>query len=359
MTTVTERRRERHKARGFLRVESSLPRVAGCGAFAAGGSGAGVAVKVSDGRAGFAGLAHCGSVWACPCCSATIASARTTEIAAALREADRQGLSATMVTLTMRHNKRQPLWRLWEALSTAWSATTSGRGWATDVEDLALVGWFRVVEVTYGVNGWHVHIHAVMLSEAAGGDAFADELLGRMFARWARALKRRGLSSPLLQAQDARPVDMFEGVSEYLAKGTYSATTGAALELTRGDLKRGRGESSRTAFGLLAGVMHDGDADDLDLWHEYERASKGRRQLTWSKGLRARLVLPLDPMTDEEIVAVDLGGVVVMVLAAETYRWLDVYRQSALFLEVVEESIPSALAWLDVRQLVYAVPDGG
>jgi hypothetical protein len=50
-----------------------------------------------------------------------------------------------------------------------------------------------------------------------------------------------------------------------------------------------------------------GDADDLAVWREYERANKGRQAITWSKALRA--LLAITDRTDEgDSGAEEVGG---------------------------------------------------
>ena len=52
--------------------------------------------------------------------------------------------------------------------------------------------------------------------------------------------------------------------------------------------------------------MTDGDVQALELWHEYEQATKGTRSLVWSPGLRLGLIarcnltLSTDEKDDEE-----------------------------------------------------------
>jgi hypothetical protein len=81
--------------------------------------------------------------------------------------------------------------------------------------------------------------------------------------------------------------------------------------LARADLKRGRNQS-RTPLEVLRDFLTWGDAADLALWHEYEKATEGRSAIRWSKGLRA-LLLPDAPveLTNEEIAAEEVGGDVI------------------------------------------------
>jgi hypothetical protein len=95
---------------------------------------------------------------------------------------------------------------------------------------------------------------------------------------------------------------------------TSADGTGMALgrELTQGQRKVARkAYGTRPARALLADACDDGDADSLALWQEYERATKGLRSISWSRGLRALYGLG-DERSEQEIVDDDRGGVAVM-----------------------------------------------
>jgi hypothetical protein len=265
-------------------------------------------------RAGFAGLSTCGSVWSCPVCAEKILARRQDEIRRALSVWGGLGGRVAFVTLTMRHRKGQPLGALWDSLSYAWGATTSGRRWRETCERYGVDGWLRVVETTEGAHGWHVHVHAAILLPVTTTADDVDRLHARMVGTWTAALRRRGLTAApggqhaKLWTGSAGDPTGGSGLGSYFAKGDYVDQVDAgklALELARGDLKTGKG-GNRTPFQILGDFIDQGDADDLDLWTEWEKASKGRRFLTWSRGLRDRL-LEVPEQTDEEIVLEELG----------------------------------------------------
>lgn len=321
----TGRRETRLAARRVLWAESGLDRLRACGNRTVGD----VALKVSGvgatRTAGFTGLSTCGSVWACPVCSAKIAAHRQAEIALAVKEAQQRGWDVLLVTLTMRHRAGQRLKSLWDGLGHAWHKVTSGRGWVNDQAAYGVQGWLRVVEATYGDNGWHVHVHALVFVDRRACPLIADtptDLGASMFARWRDALIGRGFAAPLAGSGglDVRLLTGdASGLGDYFTKAVYSPSERAGLEVARGDLKGARG-GNRTPFRLLEDVVRHGDADDLDTWHEWERASKGRRQLTWSKGLRSQLC-PAPELTDLEAAEADQGGDVLLVLNDSRTAW--------------------------------------
>jgi hypothetical protein len=57
---------------------------------------------------------------------------------------------------------------------------------------------------------------------------------------------------------------------------------------------------------------------NLVLWREYERATKGRQAITWSKGLRQ--LLAVTERTDEEIAAEEIGGEDLAVIHGDDWR---------------------------------------
>jgi hypothetical protein len=75
-------------------------------------------------------------------------------------------------------------------------------------------------------------------------------------------------------------------------------------ELLRADTKRGRREG-RAPFEILRLALAGDDAE-LQLWRQYERATKGSRMLTWTGGIRARLErLTGQDLRDEQQVVLD------------------------------------------------------
>jgi len=262
-------------------------------------------------------------VWACPVCSNKIATRRAEEISTAVRRWEELGGKCVLVTLTMRHKKGQQLATLWEALSYAWSKTTSGAGWMSDQQlngsDIAgkqRIGWVKAVEVTFGENGWHVHVHALLFLR---GDFDSQGIGTSMFQRWREALIRKDLDAPIATkgGLDIRPVDSnTEALGGYFNKATYDGALIAGFEMARGAQKMGR-KGGRTPFQMWLNVCENLDnADDIAAqleavsdkkrWHVYEQASKGRRQITWSRGLREFLALESE-ITDEDIASEDMS----------------------------------------------------
>ena len=343
------RRAERWSLLNRVRPLTSLAAVRKCRRVTITGTG-GPTLRVSGTRgAGYAGLATCGSVWACPPCAAKIAARRAEELADVMAAVHRSGGSAYLVTLTMRHHKGQRLATLWDAVSAAWSAVTTGRAWTED--QAGMLGWARVVEVTHSPrSGWHVHVHALLAWSGQVDPDEAQRVAFRAWRRWDAALRRRELDSTPVHGVDARPIRVgSEGLGEYFIK--------AAREVTAAYAKDSRG--GRSPFAILRDAVETYAADDVELLWQWEAASRHRKQLTWSTGrmdLRAFAGLRRE-QTDAEVAAEETGGTDVIALPGETWSAITRAGQDAELLDVAEiGGADGATAWLDGRGLQWDRP---
>lgn len=339
LNRASRRRGERRKAQRCLHGTSTLPRVAQCGYAALGNM---VSVRVGPAGADYGRLLTCGSVWACPVCSARILYERTRDVAAAIQAWEARGGRVGLVTLTVRHKRSDSLKETWALVSKAWARLTSGKAWAGVKGALGLAGWLKTTEVTHGANGWHVHLHVLAFVDGTlSENAFAGAS-GALVSRWTKSVAALG-GSALNGVQDSRLlVNPTMDTAAYLTKNAYDPDD-LALELTRGDLKVGAG---RSPFEILRGLVETGETGnganpDWRLWTEYEQASFRKRQQTWSQGFRDLLGLG-DERTDEEIAADEENDpdqpesetVLVGWLPLET--WREVRRSDHLYYGLLE-----------------------
>lgn len=350
------RRRLRYERRAVLWQVSNLQRIRHCGRVPR-SKNDGVTLRHIEGMAGLAGLQHCGSVWADPVCAGRILVHRALEIGAVLGRAIEQGYSLAFVTLTMQHRITQPLDLLWAAGQKGWQRSISGKYW-TKVQHL-VEGWVRVWEVTYGANGWHLHVHCVMvLAPGAGADEL-EQVAGGMFDRWSRGLVAAGLDAPRRIGQDWHIVtgaNASEKLGEYLSKlaDPAPAPDSAALGLELTHSMPGRSAKSlatRPTWALLDELVATGDADSLDRWHEWERVSKGKRQVGWSKGLRERFAPDVEVLTDDDVVQQEVGTDHDDIVRWSGEQWRAFVAEPdriVMLLEVTERAgRPGAVALLD------------
>ena len=137
-------------------------------------------------------------------------------------------------------------------------------------------------EVTHGANGWHPHLHVLVL---ASGD-----LSGRKsgFPR----LRAKITCVPLARGPE-RQLCRISGQSA-AAAGDYVGKFGLAEELTLQGKKAGR-RGGRTPWEILADAC-GGDGRSAKLWAEYARAFRGRRQWCGAGALRLASALAKCPM---------------------------------------------------------------
>lgn len=295
---------ERWEARGVLWGESRLDRVRSCGRWAITSDGS-VQVRANGAAVGYAGLASCGSVWACPVCNAKIQAVRRLEVGVAITWAT----GAAFGAYTLRHRAGQDLAALWRSLSKCWQAVARDLKVRTVRARLGHVGIIRAAESTHGGHGWHPHLHPVHLFERPVTVDEVAELHEVQFRAWAAAAGRLGLDAPTFAAQDLHVVtgDAGQVLGDYFTKASYAPAESVGWEMTSTQTKaRTRDQGSRTPWDLLRAVYEDGDADALDLWHTWEKGSKGKRALTWSRGLRA--LAGLDAEASDEDIAEEVVG---------------------------------------------------
>lgn len=325
----------------------------------------GVGVHGGPGEtAHFSGTERCGSVWACPVCSAVIRNQRSEEIEKAAVSWQNQGGSLLFLTLTARHKKSEGLAKTLDGVLKSWSGVIRGAPWKRKMEQIGLRGFIRATEVTWGeANGWHPHLHILLFVENPLSPRQIEDFEGWTYDRWRSRLLKEGLAEPTkLRGIDLRAVSN-DGtmLAQYLAKVQgESSTVGTTktrvhLEMARSDLKSVRG--SKNHLRLAPFEMLDADCPlpvrrAEALWSEYFKASRGRRAFHWSKGLRDLVALDEDEKTDEEIIndaeQSDCQFVIPGKLWDEVKNLPD---QMAAILEAVErESISAAeaLAWGDL-----------
>ena len=239
----------------------------------------------SDGGFQLAGCETCGSVWGCPCCAAKIYAGRALEVQQCLRlwQADPDHYAA-MMTLTLAHEYGDSLRRSRIGLALAWRFMWQGKSARELKRRLGIEHYVRSSEVTHGRNGWHPHLHIMLLTTRKLDEFHQQELAERWQSCVVRAL---GIL--------ARP-DTVHGCNlSHEFRSDYIEKLG--LEITDIENKRGK-RGSKTPW-TLAHEAADGSTKARRLWETYVHGMKGSRQLTWSRGTKRHFGL-LD-VTDDEL----------------------------------------------------------
>lgn len=369
-------RAERWALRRAYRKVTESKRVAACGRPGARPDGS-VVLRVTDatrslastttgatGRiAGYGGLFSCGNVHVCAECSAKVSATRATELEKVLAHFLTRGGWAVLVTLTTRHHRTHPLAQCLEAVSAGWSRVTTGRAWTDHRKITGYAGFARALEVTESpANGWHAHVHAVLVFDQRPSDDALAVLTEGMFQRWSAGVQSAGMPAP----SRAHGLDVQQLDPEAGAGRTFETVQAWARYITKGlagEAVLGTGKEAKGSNRSIRELMRDAllpqvwehvetgeTATTIDLTArdrvlEYERAMKGRKQLTWSRGLRALADLD-DEQSDEEVAAAELEGEDVAVLPSESWRAIE-YRAAELVSVTEREGPAGAHAWLD------------
>jgi hypothetical protein len=229
------------------------------------------------------GLQTCGSIWACPLCSAKVTERRRVELRQAVDEWRGKGGLVVLLTYTFSHQRGDDLAKLYPDMMRARSLSMSGAPYHRLKKLSGLAGSVRAVELTHGESGWHPHIHELAFVEA-GGD-LAALVLG-LEKLWHRGLAKVGLSASV--EHGFRAVEAGDEVETYIAKFGHEPTRplwDCAAELTKQPAKLGRAKG-RTPFQLLADYISlEGSAADAAgrLFQQYAGVMLGKRQLEWSR----------------------------------------------------------------------------
>lgn len=255
----------------------------------------------------YGNLMTCGNVWTCPVCGPKIAARRAREVEQAIRAWQGSGGAVAFLTMTVPHYAHDYLRSLLPDFTGALSSFWSNRGVKEAAQLAGVVGSIRALEVTHGANGWHPHTHYLVFL-APGADIPA--LHRAWFEVWGRTVRRRlgrdinGHGLDLVQvgggADQGGTDEDAEQLARYVVKSLDDDLWGPAQELTFGHLKQAR-FSGRSPFALLHDYTFSGDDQAGELFAEFAGIFHGKRQLFWSRGLRAQLLGAEEEISDEEI----------------------------------------------------------
>lgn len=323
----------------------------------------------------FSGLQRCASIWACPVCASVIRAERAREVQQAVDwwQSDAQGGSIVFVTLTLRHKKGDPLAVSLEAAMSSWRGLLQGKAWGSFKRRYGVRYYIRAVEITYGRNGWHPHVHALFFTNQPLTSKQAVEMKEDLYRRWVALVVKNGGREPTeVRGVDVRPGDKDGTVlAQYLGKmqdshvssgGKVTARRSIGAEIARFDFKAGRGRSVMP-FELLDGDAGDEDEDEgtstpARLWVEYVEATNGRRAITWSRGLKR--LAELNHREDEEIIEEADRGEVRFAISGDEYdrRILNEPAVATTVLELVEnDSVEAARALAGGQYVIETVDD--
>lgn len=286
-----------------------------------------VTVRYNENRekAHYSNVQRCGSVWNCPVCSAQISEGRREELKQGMAHWRSQGGAVYLLTLTNPHHCGDNLIQLLEGQKKALHRLWTLRKSREMFKQLGKVGHIIATEVTHGVNGWHPHYHILLFFKNVIN---AKALQGFIASCWQNCCKKSGLKVPSIE----HGCDLQDGT--YADK--YVGKWGLEDEMTKGHIKKGR-EGGRTPWDLLR-LSEDGDESSGHLFQVFANAFKGKRQLSWSKGLKSLLLV--EEVSDETLATeTDKDSTEVREIALEIWRLIKRYKVRADFLQAVEHDV--------------------
>lgn len=272
--TLEGYKQHRHRLRRIAGKLLPRERVSCCGQRPTGQS---ITLHQAETGHHFGGLETCGSVWACPVCASKVSEGRTVEVSKVLSDHRAAGGTAYMATLTIPHMHMQTCKELKDVVTNVWRYVKMGAPWERAREKYGYMGDVRALEVTHGGNGWHPHIHVLVFFHPGVAPHHAEAFSRWIFERWARGVEKRGYGCCSTNAFTFDLAAEDSGAADYVAKW------GAAMELTKANVKEGKG--GRHPFQIL-GDWKPGNRRDAALFIEYAKAFKGARQLTWAGDIR-------------------------------------------------------------------------
>lgn len=283
----------------------------------------------------FKGLQTCALPWLCAVCAPKIAERRAGEIQAAMTVCKAQGGQVLMPTFTVPHGRKDPLAETLDLIKKALRSMAMSRRYKQMQDRLGVEGRIIATEITHGeANGWHPHFHELWFFERAGVDLVALE--SELFTMWRAACIKFGLGEP--SRKHGVVVQDGSRAAQYVAKMGDKEWT-LADEISKASSKAGR-KGSRSAWQLLD-CMIDPEATPehqkraAALFREYAEATKGRRQLVWSPGLKKRYAIA--EMNDEELCAqVEEDSVLIAQIPLDAWRAIRKQKMQVHILNAVQ-----------------------
>jgi len=254
-------------------------------------------VKNENGQHSFRHLQVCGSVWNCPICSARISEIRRKELAHAIGFS---GYKTLLMTFTLQHHSNQNLKELLALIQSAYALFKSGRFYQDLKTKYRIPGTIKALEVTFGENGWHPHIHVLLVIENHEIDHL--ELQNECRTRWLHCVQYRGGWCNRANGLTVKNSDTF--VQDYVSKFGKMPGKGdwdAIAEITKSVVKKAK-RNGFTPFMLLE-LATQGSEQASRLFQEYAIAFKGKNQLQWSRGLKA--LLNIEEISDLQAAEMD------------------------------------------------------
>lgn len=239
------------------------------------------------------GTIRCRAAAECPDCARMVAAQRAEVVERAVRRFERDtGGVVYLCSITVRHTLLDDPRELRSAVTSLWRRVWSGKGATLLQKRIGLEGYIRAVDVTYGPNGAHPHLHVLLFCQGEldgrDGRPRLREVEDWIYDRWARFCTKLKVGVP------NRKRGVMINRSHVAA---YITRMGLGDEVTKGIYKRANGANVTHWQALVRYVMAMGEvrahgrAEDREtagryarIWNLHVKAMRGTRWLWWSKG---------------------------------------------------------------------------
>ena len=281
-------------------------------------------------------------------CSAKIAERRRVELIDAMEMHKAQGGTVSLLTLTTPHQRGDNLVELLAQQGKALQSFLRDFTVKAVFAEMGYLGQVRALEVTHGRksaknNGWHPHFHILQFHQVKGSEADRKDWTARLYLRWVVYCQKAGLGTPSY----AHGIKLDDGMkaAQYVTKGMW----GLEDEMTKGHTKKAKA-GGESPFDLLRAVMADpNDRQAAALFKEFAEAFKGKLQLSWSRGLKARFMV--DEKTDEEL-SEEKEDLAVLLGLLTVDQWRDVLKVKGrgVLLDIAAKG-----GWANVQSYLHTI----
>ena len=239
-------------------------------------------VEGQSGNHYFTGMEHCKKVWLCPICSSKIAEERRDDLLMELQERKKQGYNVAFLTLTFSHSRCDVLGDGLDLLNDGWNYVSTHRQMrGVNCE------YFRSIEITVGNNGWHPHVHAILIYNKGIDVLQAGKKMQLLWFKWLerKKLDKAGMRERSFVFKNILNCNISE-VADYVTK--VSGLSGLSYEVSNNNNKFAKNNNVSAPFELMRYEVEDKELPFVwksakTLFIEYAAAVKGRHKYQWSK----------------------------------------------------------------------------